>query len=377
MITQKVTLGQPLTLQQKIGLELVTRLHGGRDVVLAIDLTESVGINNEGRLRLRQIVEDSLQPGDSVYVVTFGSDVAPLKGVSDLYPLGIPIKFSSKTKTNIDKVLKRIPQSADLNIQNTDIQKAELTIYQGVAQLNQNRLQQNQPIKPQSVVWITDAPLLANSGNEWIETPANSAFRVTDSSESKDRQAWIDALPINKRELTIKNEQSKTYKLAVVDINPTVQEFCTIAPSSKEFCKVNPYLFGQLWLPASILAVGLACLPFLIGYLISIRKKWRIIVTSEFSEDEKECRPLLHGKCFVIGDTDSKCVDEIKCPGSEVRAYLERHGNQLYLVPTKLAPIHWNGKELNKRTRLTGNLIKLNCPDERNSDFYIKLKIKK
>lgn len=97
----RVIPGQSLSTQQKIGLEVVTRLHGGRDVVLAIDLTESVGINNEGRLRLRQTVEDSLQPGDLVYVVPFGSDVAPLKGASNLYPLGIPVKFSSKTKNNI------------------------------------------------------------------------------------------------------------------------------------------------------------------------------------------------------------------------------------------------------------------------------------
>lgn len=377
MINQKVIPGQLLTPQQKIGLELVTRLHGGRDVVLAIDLTESVGINNEGRLRLRQIVADSLQPGDSVYVVPFGSNLALLKGGSNLYPLGIPIKFSSKATNNIDEVLQKIPLSADLKIQNTDIQKAELTIYQGIAQLNQNRLQQNQPIKPQSVVWITDAPLLANSGNDWTETPANSAFRVQNSSESKERQAWINTLPMKKRELSIQNEQAKNYKLAVVDVKPTVQEFCTIAPNNKELCKVNSYLFGQLWLPASILAIGLACTPFFLGYLINLRKKWRIIVTSEFNEDEKECRPLLSGKCFAIGDTDSKCVDEIDCPGSEVRAYLERQGNQLYLVPTQLAPIHWNGKELNKRTRLSGNSIKLNCPDERNSDFYIQLKIKK
>ena len=136
MINQKVIPGQLLTPQQKIGLELVTRLHGGRDV----DLTESVGINNEGRLCLRQIVADSLQSGDSVYVVPFGSNLALLKGVSNLYPLGIPIKFSSKTTNNIDEVLQKIPLSADLKIQNTDIQKAELTIYQGIAQLNQNRL---------------------------------------------------------------------------------------------------------------------------------------------------------------------------------------------------------------------------------------------
>jgi hypothetical protein len=59
-ICTPVAPGQPLTSFQKIGLESVARLHGGRDVVLAIDLTESVGLNDEGHLRLRQIVEDSL-----------------------------------------------------------------------------------------------------------------------------------------------------------------------------------------------------------------------------------------------------------------------------------------------------------------------------
>jgi len=377
VIIQKVTPGQQLSPQQKIGLELVTRLHSGHDVVLAIDLTESVGINNEGRIRLRQIIEDSLKPRDSVYVVPFASDVILRKDGSYLYPLGIPIEFTSKSKDNIDKVLQRIPLSANLKLQNTDIQKAELTIYQGLAQLNQNRLQQNQPVKPQSVVWLTDAPLLTNSGNDWIETPANSSFRVKNSLQSKERQAWLKALPMNKKELLIQNAQSKDYKLAVVDIAPTVQEFCTIAPGNKELCKVNPYLFGQLWLPASVLSIVLALIPFLLLYLIKLRKKWRIIVTSELNEDEKECRPLLSGKSFAIGEADSKCIDEIACPGSEVRAYLERCGNQLYLVPTKLAPIQWNGKEINKRTRLTGNSIKLNCPDERSSDFYIEIKIKK
>lgn len=377
MALSTVTPGQSLSPQQKMGLELVSRLHKGRDVVLAIDLTESVGINGEGRIRLRQIIEDSLKPGDSVYVVPFASSVNSLEGVSDLNPLGIPIHFGSKNQDNLEKVLQKIPKSANLKLQNTDIQQAELSIYQSLAQLNQNRLQQNQPIEPQSVVWITDAPLLTNSGNEWIETPTNSPFRIKDSTPSKERQAWLKVLPLHKRELLIKNDQSKDYRIAVVDINPTVQEFCTIAPSSKEICKVNTYLFGQLWLPASLVSLGLAFSPFLLLYLINLRKKWRITVISDFNEDEKECRPLLPGKSFAIGEADSKCVDEIICPGAEVRAYLERNGNQLYLVPTKLAPIEWNGKEINRRIRLTGNRIKLNCPDERTGDFYIDIKIKK
>lgn len=246
-----------------------------------------------------------------------------------------------------------------------------------MAQLNQNRLQSSQPVKPQAVVWITDAPLLTKLGNEWIETPANSPFRVKDSLESKERQAWIQSLPIKKKELSIQNNQSKEYKLAVVDIAPTVQEFCTIAPGNKELCQVNSYLFGQLWLPASILSILLASITFFLWHFVKLRKKWRILVTFDLNEEEKECRPLLPGKSFAIGEADSKCIDEINCPGSEVRAYLERRGNQLYLMPTKLASIQWNNKEVNKRTRLTGNLIKLNCPDERSGDFYIRIKVKK
>jgi hypothetical protein len=124
-----VTPGQSLSPQQKMGLNLVTHLHKGRDVVLAIDLTESVGINGEGRIRLRQIIEDSLQSGDCVYVVPFASDVGSLKGISDLNPLGTPINFGSKNQHNIEKVLQKIPPSANLRLQNTDIQRAELTVY--------------------------------------------------------------------------------------------------------------------------------------------------------------------------------------------------------------------------------------------------------
>ena len=53
---------------QQSSLNLISRIYGGRDVVIALDLTESVGLNAEGRLRLTQIIEDSLQSGDTVYI---------------------------------------------------------------------------------------------------------------------------------------------------------------------------------------------------------------------------------------------------------------------------------------------------------------------
>lgn len=373
----KVTPGQNLTSQQKVALQVVARFHNKRDVVLAIDLTESVGINDEGRIRLRQIIEDSLKAGDSVYVVPFASDVVSSEKISNLYPLGVPINFNSKNQENINKVLKKIPLAANLKLQNTDIQQAEITIYQGLAQLNQNRLQQNQPIKFQSVVWITDAPLLAQSGNEWIETPADSPFRAVDSSQSKARQSWINALPLNKRELLIQTADSKEYKLAVVDIEPTVQKFCTIAPNNQEFCKVNSYLLGQLLLSILIAISSIVFISILAKYFIDLNKKWRIYVVADLGDYEKKCRPLLPGKYLAIGQTDSNCIDDINCPGSEVRAYLERQGNQLYLVPTQLAPIEWKGKQVSKRVRLTASSIKLNCPTDKHGDFYLNIKIKK
>jgi hypothetical protein len=159
---QNITPGQSLTNSQKNGLDLVARLSGGRDVVLAIDLTESVGLNDEGRIRLRQIVQDSLSPGDSVYVVPFATTVNPLK--PDINPLTPEKGIKFHGPQDIDQIIQVIPFQPNLNLQNTDIQRAELFIYQNLAQLNQCRLGENQPIKPQSIVWITDAPLLTKPG---------------------------------------------------------------------------------------------------------------------------------------------------------------------------------------------------------------------
>ncbi|MDF5729669.1 MAG: VWA domain-containing protein, partial [Rhizonema sp. PD38] len=194
MTITRITSGQPINSVQKIGLDLVS-LGGGRDIVLAIDITESVGLNDEGHIRLRQIIEDSLKPGDSVYIVPFAQDITLGKAVSEANPLGEPLYLSSKSKENIDKILEKIPSKADTNLYGTDIQRSELKIYQGIAQINQNRLQKNQPIKQQSVVWITDAPLFTKPGitsQVWIETAADSPFRNAESPESKQREGWIE-----------------------------------------------------------------------------------------------------------------------------------------------------------------------------------------
>ncbi|KAB8335066.1 VWA domain-containing protein [Scytonema tolypothrichoides VB-61278] len=378
-----VTPGQNLNPSQKIGLELVSCFRG-RDVVLAIDLTESVGLNDEGRFRLRQIVEDSLKPGDSVYVVPFGKDLAIGEVTSSVNPLGTPIQFNSQSKENIDKVLEKIPFVSDPNRYGADIQRAELSIYQGIAQINQNRLRQNQSIKPQSVVWVTDAPLLTKAGitsQVWVETPADSPFRIANSPESQQRQAWREALQISKRSQSITTKDNKEYKLTVVDIAPTVQEFCTPAPGGQETCLVTPYLIKQLWLPGLISLLIFAGFVFALIKFYRLQKKWELIVDFEDEKtlEDQKCR-LPNNKRIAIGDSDATCVDSIDTPGLEVRAYLERKGEKLYLVPTNptnLEPIYYKDQEIRSRTLISSSKFTINCPDDRQGDYKINIKVKK
>ena len=100
-----VAVGQTLSSWQELGLKLVSRIYGGRDVIFAIDLTDSVGLNDEGRIRLTQIIQDSLHSGDTVYVVPFASEDNPLAlGVN---PLATEIKFRGK-KQDIAKILATV-----------------------------------------------------------------------------------------------------------------------------------------------------------------------------------------------------------------------------------------------------------------------------
>jgi hypothetical protein len=378
----KISPGQPLTDIQKNGLQLVSLLTGGkRDVILAIDVTESVGFNDQGRIRLRQIVTDSLKIGDSVYVVPFAQNLVFDDVISVENPLGTPIYFGQKNAENIDKVLAKIPFSYDPNRYGTDIQKAELTIYQGIAQINQNRVSKNQLIKPQSVVWITDAPLFTQPGINsqiWTETPADSPLRIATSPASQERQKWIETLPLKQRSLTIITQSNKDYQLSVVDINPTIQEFCTPAPGGQETCLVNSYLLKQLWVPGLILLLLIAAGVWSLCKFARVQKKWKLRITFEDNtEDEEKLCILPNKKKIALCEDDPSCEDSIDCPGGEIRGHLQRQGEKLYVVPTPEGNIQLNNKKITSKTLITNSRFTLNCPDSRQRDYQINVKIEK
>lgn len=377
-ICTPVAPGQPLTPFQKIGLESVARLHGGRDVVLAIDLTESVGLNDEGHLRLRQIVEDSLKSGDTVYVVPFATKTNP--STPEINPLTLETAIQFKGKADVEKILQLIPFQPDLRLQNTDIQQAELRIYQGLADLNQCRLTQNQPIKPQSVVWITDAPLFTKSpatSEEWTETPADSPFRIATSPETQQRQEWLNQLPLNQRSLPIKTQEQRQYNLTIVDIPPNVQEFCTPTPGQKETCLVSPYLWKQLWLPGLILGILILASVGIGIKIYRLNKKWKLMVNFDDDDQvgEQTCSLGNHQR-IAIGEYEFGCQDTIDLPGAEVRAYLVRKGEKLYLEPTNNSPIEYQDKIVEQKIEISSIRMRFNCPNpksKKNYEFTIKI----
>ena len=366
--------GKSVKSWQQFGLNLASRIHGGRDVVMAIDLTESVGLNAEGRLRLTQIIEDSLESGDTVYVVPFASKVNPLE--SDINPLAAQqgIKFEGKTE-NIERILNVLPFESNINLSNTDIQNAELFTYRGLAQLNQCRLSNNNALKPQSVVWLTDAPLSTDSGinsDTWIETPANSPFRRADSQLSQERTSWIEALPIKKRSQTITTDDNRTYELSIVDIPPTVQEFCTPAPGGKETCLVTPYVLKLLALPTLTIIILLGTVGFVTKQFISLNKKWKVKINFPSDEDrEPQTCYLKHKQKITIGDNASNAIF---CPGEDIRGYLIRRGKKIYLKPTNNQSLLYRDVKLNKETEITRDRFTFNCPWQ-GKDFEIDLKV--
>jgi hypothetical protein len=348
----------------------MTSAFQGRDVVFAIDLTQSVGLSDEGRLRLQQIIQDSLQKGDSVYIVPFASTVNPLKPGVDPIATATAMPFQGNSE-DIGRILQAVPLQANAAQQRTDIQKAESVIYKNLAQLNQCRLAEGKGIKSQSVVWLTDAPLLTEPGissEAWVETPANSPFRQQNSKPSLERQGWIDALPLVKRSQAI-----DSYKLSVVDIPPTVQEFCTPAPGGRETCLVNTYLIQQLWLPG-LLSAGLLVGTTTLGmwgfrYWQSLKRVWGLHIASDDDPDPQIRYLRNQGKLGIGSDID--------CPGHDIRGYLKRERNQLFLEPVASDehPIYYQNHLVTQRQPLQGQHIRLNCP-HKSRDFELIIQVK-
>ena len=336
----------------------------GRDVVFAVDVTRSVRLNNQGRLRIEQIIRDSLNRGDTAYIVPFATNIQ----VAD------SIKIASTD--DIQKLLNQLPLQTDLEARNTDIQNAELFVYEFLAQQNHCRLIENEGIREQAVVWLTDAPLATETGRDWIETPADSPFLQPDSKESQLRKQWLESLPKTARSRSIPTENNEQYQLTIVDIKPTVQEFCTPAPSGQETCLVNRYLFQQLWLPTTGLTLILISGLVFLRLWYTWQKPWTLTIKIEGKEEEENLiKTLKNNQRLAIGDYDASAVDYLECPGEEVRGYLERKRNQLYLVPTQTAPIYYKDQEVQERIKITGKRLRLNCPKNPSQDFEFVIKL--
>ncbi|MDR7897167.1 MULTISPECIES: hypothetical protein [unclassified Thermosynechococcus] len=320
---------RPLTPQQKDGLAWVGRW-GGRDVVLAIDLTESVGLNDPGRLHLRQIIEKTLTKGDTVHILPFAMTVRS------------PVVFEYQGSVDIPKILEAVPMNAGTE-QGTDIMCAELFVYRYLAQLNQDRLHNQQPIKNQSVIWITDAPLNLPQGqaDQWIEVP-NSVCGLADTPEAQERSQWFAALPMQQRSI-----QPGNFQLTVVDVPATVQEFCTPKPGGGDICLVDAYLRGQLgWqiLLASVLGVLVlgAGLWFAVHWL---RQQIPWSVTVQVGDQEYRFA-LKHGQKIGVGGSVAGTFLVVPLPSMMAIAILERRDQNLIIHALESGELTCDGQPI-------------------------------
>ena len=356
---------EKLSPEQKFGLEILSKFvpNQGREIFIAIDRTQSVRIEDEGRTRITQLIRDALQVGDLVYIVDFATDIND----AELAKEPIVIR-SNDDKT---KLLSNLNFEADPNLRNTDIQNAEGKVYRRLAELNQERLIAKQPIYRQSVIWMTDAPLFTKSPateQDWIETPTNSPFRDTNSEQSKDRSDWLQSLDLlNKPERS--HQIIDNYKLTVVDIAPTVQEVCTYAPNGQSNCLVTPYLVNQLWLPALIFGVG--SLAVLIGLILSglhiyaSRKDWKIKV------NENEITKMKPS--YKLGEEDPF---DCSCGQTNIGC-LVRRGKDLWLEPiaNDSFQIFLDAEKIIKKKKILTNYftLKLNRQNVTLKEFIVNI----
>ncbi|MEI6327888.1 MAG: hypothetical protein WCP16_01560 [Pseudanabaena sp. ELA645] len=352
---------EKLSPEQKFGLEIVSKFlpNQGRDIFIAIDRTQSVRIEDEGKARIKQLIREDLQVGDRIYIVDFATDIDDAELAKE------PIVISSNEDKT--KLSSNLSFDANPNLRNTDIQNVEWKIYRRLAELNQKRLIDKNPIYSQSVIWVTDAPLFTKSPADWTETPTNSPFRDANSQQSKDRNDWLQSLDLlNKPERS--RQIQDNYRLTTVDIAPTVQEICTYAPGGPTNCLVTPYLVNQLWLPALIFGVG--SIAVLIGLILSglhiyaSRKEWKISINNDLKNVRMKNR-------YNLGEYPFDCGD------SEIRGCLVRRGKELWLEPIKSDrfQIFFNGKKIIKREKILKDYfsLTLNRENTTSNEFVVKI----
>ncbi|MFM6402284.1 MAG: VWA domain-containing protein, partial [Planktothrix sp.] len=81
---------------------------------------------------------------------------------------------------------------------------------------------------------------------------------------------------------------------------------------------------------------------------------------------------------IAIGEYEFGCQDTIDLPGAEVRAYLVRKGEKLYLEPTNNSRIEYQDKIVDKKIQITRSRIDFNCPNPKPPKNYrITIKIQK
>ncbi|BAZ43964.1 hypothetical protein NIES4102_09670 [Chondrocystis sp. NIES-4102] len=162
------------------------------------------------------------------------------------------------------------------------------------------------------------------------------------------------------RSQTITTDNNRTYQLSVVDLAPTVQEFCTATPGGKETCLVTPYLGKLLWFPTLVVIILLGMGGLWTKYLITLNKKWKLKVIFEADEDKEEQICYLKNKQKIaIGDDN---LNSIYCPGNETRGYLQRKGNNLYIIPLKIQPIFYRQQQVTNNLAIKRNSFQINYP---------------
>lgn len=365
--------------KQSEKLKWVSWLDPGRDVVLAIDLTESVGLNDSGRRTLRQIVEDSLKPGDITHIITFSDKILSRDSLKEF------------EISQIEEVLAKIPLKVDKDQKNTDIQEAELYIYKYLAQLNYDRLTNQRPVKSQSVIWITDAPLFTESGitsDIWIETPTSSPFRDKNSPKSVEREKWLEVLPYTEQSKQIQKTvgssdySNSSFTITIVDIPPFIQESCAPLTGGRMGCLVDPYINQQLFWPSIFATIGLAfflvLLVPLIRYCVAYNKTW--VLEVGFESDHKRDDKTLYlklGEKISIGEEDLDGLPGI----TQTVAYLERRKNSLYIVSLgdeNNAVLELDGIPVKSEQDITRkNFFRVNCHSLRGRDYLISFAVKK